>query len=253
MAINLRDWSTTAAQRGWGPGWPSCSGVVQTFGTAVVTADTSGTRMSVNKRIARLVDLLIDETERRGYLLKSGQCGGYNCRAISGTRTASNHSWALAVDLNWNDNPYTSTGKHTIPQWVYDLWARYGFANGSMYSGPKKDWMHLEFMGGPADADAMTALALIELTGKRPAPAPKPAPAPAPAPGGRPVLRRGASGPAVTAVQKVLAAWYPSLRLAVDGEFGPGTENAVKQLQRNSRLTVDGVVGPATYRALKMA
>lgn len=164
MAINLSDYSRTAAQRGWGAGWPSCSGV-SAIGTAVVTADRSGTRMSVHKRIARLVDLLIDATEKRhGWLLKPGQCGGYNCRAISGTNSPSNHSWALAVDLNWNDNTYNSTGRHTMPTAVARMWNRYGFAWGGDYSGAKKDWMHLEFMGTPADADAMTALALVELT-----------------------------------------------------------------------------------------
>ena len=166
MTINLADYSRTAAQRGWGPGWPSCDGV-RKAGTAVVTADRSGVRISVHKRIARLVDLLIDETERRGYLLRPGQCGGYNCRAIAGTDVPSHHSWALAVDLNWRTNPYTRPLVTDMPPWLPLLWARYGFAWGGRYNGGgrtgKADAMHYEFMGTPADADAMTALAIIEL------------------------------------------------------------------------------------------
>lgn len=162
MAIDLRDYSRTAAQRGWGAGWPSCGGA-KTAGTAVVTAERSGTRMSVHKRLARLVDLLIDETERRGYLLKPGQCGGYNCRAIAGTGSPSNHSWGLAVDVNWQDNPYTTDlSRNTIPDWMVELWNRCGFAWGGHYAGARKDFMHFEFMGSPADADEMTALALRE-------------------------------------------------------------------------------------------
>jgi hypothetical protein len=163
MAINLRDYSKTAAQKGWGAGWPSCAGA-KAAGTAVVTADRSGVRLSVHKRIARLVDLLLDTTEARGYLLRNGQCGGYNCRAISGTNSPSNHSWGLAVDLNWQANPYKAPLTTDMPPWMPKLWNRYGFAWGGDYSGAR-DAMHYEFMGSPADADAMTALALTELAG----------------------------------------------------------------------------------------
>jgi peptidoglycan hydrolase-like protein with peptidoglycan-binding domain len=37
---------------------------------------------------------------------------------------------------------------------------------------------------------------------------------------------------------------------AVDGLFGSGTENAVKQFQRSKKLTVDGLVGANTWEAL---
>ena len=50
------------------------------------------------------------------------------------------------------------------------LWNRYGFAWGGNYNDNgrlgKADSMHYEFMGTPADADQMTALALYELTGE---------------------------------------------------------------------------------------
>jgi hypothetical protein len=168
MAINLTDYSRTAAQRGWGAGWPSCAGATAA-GTAVVQASRSGTRLSVHKRIARLVQLLIDETERRGYLLKPGQCGGYNCRAISGTNSPSNHSWGLAVDINWQANPYVQPRKTDMPAWMPALWNRYGFAWGGSYNSNgtrgKADSMHYEAMGTPAEMDAMTALALSELAG----------------------------------------------------------------------------------------
>ena len=46
---------------------------------------------------------------------------------------------------------------------------------------------------------------------------------------------------------------YPSYsKLAVDGVFGAGTENAVKEFQRRygRGLVPDGIVGPATRRAM---
>ena len=36
----------------------------------------------------------------------------------------------------------------------------------------------------------------------------------------------------------------------VDGVFGPETESAVMQAQRDYNLEPDGIVGPATWRAI---
>ena len=49
-----------------------------------------------------------------------------------------------------------------IPAWMVAMWNRYGFAWGGHYTGTP-DAMHFEFMGTPAQADQMTALALREL------------------------------------------------------------------------------------------
>lgn len=251
MAVNLTDYSKTAAQRSWGAGWPSCAGA-KAAGTAVVAADVSGAKVSVHKRIARLVDLLLDATEKRhGYLLKPAQCGGYNCRPIAGTSSPSNHSWGLAVDLNWNENTYNSTGRHTLPTAVARMWNRYGFAWGGDYTGAKHDWMHLEFMGSPADADAMTALALVELAGTVPQ---SPAPASAGA-AGLPSLEFGQTSPAVASLQRFLNAynWRPALPLLVaDGAYGAKTVAVLKSAQAQMGVTGgDGRnVGPQTKAAL---
>ena len=54
-----------------------------------------------------------------------------------------------------------------------------------------------------------------------------------------PVLKKGSTGEWVKKMQKVLGA-------AQDGDFGPGTEKAVKAWQEKNGLTPDGVVGPKT-------
>jgi putative chitinase len=61
-----------------------------------------------------------------------------------------------------------------------------------------------------------------------------------------PVLRRGSKGEWVKKMQKVLGA-------TPDGDFGPGTERAVKAWQEKNGLKADGVVGPKTLAAMGIA
>jgi peptidoglycan hydrolase-like protein with peptidoglycan-binding domain len=62
-------------------------------------------------------------------------------------------------------------------------------------------------------------------------------------------LREGASGEAVRALQLQLNA-KNGAGLTVDGQFGPGTANAVRAFQSHAGIGVDGVVGPTTWRNL---
>lgn len=65
-----------------------------------------------------------------------------------------------------------------------------------------------------------------------------------------PVLKRGSSGPDVLAIQQRLKdlGFDPN---GVDGNFGPGTEAAVRAFQQANGLGVDGKVGPNTSAALQ--
>jgi peptidoglycan hydrolase-like protein with peptidoglycan-binding domain len=66
-----------------------------------------------------------------------------------------------------------------------------------------------------------------------------------------PLLERGALGPAVAEVQRLLqAAGVPTG--PVDGDFGPMTQAAVRRFQQARGLAVDGVVGPQTWAALQV-
>lgn len=64
------------------------------------------------------------------------------------------------------------------------------------------------------------------------------------------ILRKGLEGTDVALLQQTLAAkgYYDPGQ--VDGLFGPMTEKALKQFQRNNGLTADGIFGPQTEAAL---
>jgi peptidoglycan hydrolase-like protein with peptidoglycan-binding domain len=63
-----------------------------------------------------------------------------------------------------------------------------------------------------------------------------------------PVVRQGASEHPVQTLQYLLRARGHTV--TVDGAFGPRTEAAVRDFQREKHLSVDGVVGPLTWAAL---
>lgn len=64
-----------------------------------------------------------------------------------------------------------------------------------------------------------------------------------------PVLRRGSKGPHVKGLQGLLIA-KAGQRLAMDGDFGPATERAVRNVQTYLRLGTDGIVGVKTWTVL---
>jgi peptidoglycan hydrolase-like protein with peptidoglycan-binding domain len=67
-------------------------------------------------------------------------------------------------------------------------------------------------------------------------------------------VRRGSIGEAVRGVQGEFQfrnlSGDPSNGVQVDGDFGPQTEDAVRDFQQALAIAVDGIVGPVTWRAL---
>jgi Putative peptidoglycan binding domain len=61
-------------------------------------------------------------------------------------------------------------------------------------------------------------------------------------------IRRCDEGYAVSIIQGALVSH--GYTVDVDGYFGPGTEQAVRDFQRNAGLEVDGLVGPHTWSTL---
>ena len=59
------------------------------------------------------------------------------------------------------------------------------------------------------------------------------------------LLKQGTRGDTVKALQQKLG-------VGADGQFGPGTEKAVREYQKKNGLTADGVAGPATLAHMKL-
>ena len=64
----------------------------------------------------------------------------------------------------------------------------------------------------------------------------------------RPTISKGSNSPSVFQLQQCLSKL--GFDITVDGIFGPGTEAAVIQFQKDNELESDGIVGPATWEAL---
>lgn len=62
------------------------------------------------------------------------------------------------------------------------------------------------------------------------------------------IQKRGRKGPHVTVLQERLV--QLGAGIAIDGDFGPATEAAVRVFQRENDLGIDGIVGPNTWAAL---
>ena len=161
---------SSAADRGWGPGYPSPLPPAQR-----VQVDITGTKYpgGVRREIADLVSMLTAECKRRGYRFGIASdpaygCWGYANRPIGGTQVPSNHSWGLAVDINAPSNPQKSPMTTNIPSWMASLWKSYRFQWGGDYTRATPDPMHFEYMGTPAQAVTDTARARVELGSTQP-------------------------------------------------------------------------------------
>jgi hypothetical protein len=172
----------TAEDRGWGPGWPRCQPAklvpLELDQVAFRAHEISGGKHKevdfpggIREEIHDLVVLLLLETQTHGYKLVDGWCWGFGCREVRGVepKIPSNHSWGLAIDINAPTNPLKPDGPLVtdMPAWMPKLWTSYGFIWGGSYPTARKDAMHYEFVGRPADAERFTRKAQRELGGKQ--------------------------------------------------------------------------------------
>lgn len=192
------------------------------------------------------------ESQKRGFLTRytTQNNGSKTTRTFEGktwyllpgkapmaTPGKSNHNLGLAVDV------HTASGKRL--DWMIANVKEFGF---SWEVHPVEPW-HIRLVTGDSPTPAVRAY--MEKNGIVP-PKATDAPAPAPTPvsntkGGD--LKRGSSGPEVVALQnKLKEAGFYSAR--ADGDFGPKTEEALKNFQRANGLRADGVAGPKTKAKL---
>lgn len=165
---------TTAADRGWGPGWPNC----QT--DKLVTVEAAGIRWKVRREVAPLFVELATQWHARVERLDPAQCWSFACRAIRGGTSPSNHSWGLADDFNSAKHPLGARGTFNAAQ-VRAIRALLGlpwFRNirwGGDYAS-RPDEMHVEYVG--TLAQAVGDVAALRRS-QRPQPTPDPTPQPA--------------------------------------------------------------------------
>ncbi len=101
--------------------------------------------------------------------------------------------------------------------------------------------------GHLAESDIVNMGTTTAPTSSTPAPTPAPSTTPSTSSGGR-IVGRGDTGADVEALQQQLV--KAGANIAVDGDFGPETEAAVRAFQAQKGLSDDGTVGDQTRAAL---
>lgn len=212
-------------------------------------------RVSVRTSAVEAVKALNRVLVAYRYGTRSADTGAYNCRRVTGGTTYSLHAYGIAIDLNWQTNPYSRYlrtdmlryGDGRMPNRIQAIRTNNGrqvWRWGGYFSG-YKDAMHYEICCSPADL--RTGINWSTVYGGGAAPAPRPVVV---APSNtRPTLRLGSTGTAVKELQYMLNAVTGS-RLTGDGNFGPATYTAVVNFQRVFKLVADGIVGPKTWDVL---
>lgn len=187
-----------------------------------------------------------------GYHVRSADTGVYNCRNTA-SGYPSPHSWATALDLNWQTNPATGGPYGGPNKVVTDMPAEMVaaikairtkggvrvFGWGGDYSS-FKDAMHFEVIATPEELARGIDWSTVKAALRDPKD-----------PATWPALEHGDSGPTVQHLQFLLIeAGYHMGDAGADGDFGEITEGAVRQYQADRGLTVDGIVGLQTWTAL---
>jgi hypothetical protein len=131
--------------------WSRC----QPSDLVTIPFGTDGARITVQKRAVPAFMMLAMVMAAHNYRIRPGDTGAYNCRYIDGTLVWSNHAYAIAVDVNWQSNPYSSILITDMPpamiRDIEDIKTVDGiqvFRWGGRYSG-SKDAMHFEIMVTP--------------------------------------------------------------------------------------------------------
>jgi hypothetical protein len=232
----------TLCQNGW-PVLTSDQTVIYPIGDAVKVRLAPGAPGELLADFARWFDANIRDLDP-GIL---DDWGWAALRDVRGGGDVSNHSGGYAVDLNATKWALGSDASIYLTQAEIDRihvkLRDYGgvLRWGQDYTG-RKDPMHVEVIGTPAEVNAVWQG--IKGGGITPA-----------AGVGRPTIQRGATGQPVVDLQTRLKRVYPAYRhehgvLVIDGIFGKVTEAWVREFQSRSRLVVDGIVGPKTWAAL---
>jgi peptidoglycan hydrolase-like protein with peptidoglycan-binding domain len=228
--------STSQLREAWAP---ACSGPLS------VVEFVQGVRVKVHSGTESAVRALGRVLQAHGYVVRKGDTGAFNCRPITGGSGYSLHAYGIAIDVNWNTNPFRKDNKLVtdMPAAMVKAILAIRTANGKQVWGwggnyrSVKDAMHYEIVCRPSDLATGIDWSTVdqpELVEERPVQ--------------WPLVRRGDRGPAVEELHRRLGVVQPGG--PGFGTFGPMTEAAVREYQRTRGLTVDGVVGMQTWTAI---
>lgn len=221
--------------------WPAC----EKADLVRAKLGPQGIVLAVARDTQEAFEALFDTFAAHGYVIRPKVTGSYNCRKITGGKVPSAHASGIAVDVNWDTNPYTPgklvtdmpnemviacSGIRTragVPVW------RWGGDWDGRPDTPHAfyDAMHWEIIATRAELRAgIDRVVTLQ------------------SPAAMPVLRKGHNGPAVVKLQGHLTiAGFP---VPTSGQFLQQTDRAVRAFQASRGLKVDGRVGPATWTAL---
>jgi hypothetical protein len=146
--------STSEMRAAWAP---ACDG----GGMETISFGSGGARITVDRvtvPIWRAVEAIF---AKHRYPIRQADTGAYNCRQITGGSGYSLHAYGIAVDVNWQSNPY---GPNLVtdmpPAAIREIEALEASGQpavrwGGRYSG-NKDAMHFEVIVPPAVAARFT-------------------------------------------------------------------------------------------------
>jgi hypothetical protein len=132
----------------WGPACSGKKATVSLFGTGKATV-----RSSLIEAASALNNCLIYWNYRTIY----AQTGAFNCRKKRGSSGWSNHSYATAIDINWQRNLFSSRLVSDMPRAMIEAICRIRTNNGKQvwnwggYWSGTKDAMHFEVVCRPSD------------------------------------------------------------------------------------------------------
>lgn len=220
----------------WGPACTGTRATVSLYGTGKVT---------VRATIVEATKALNQCLTKWNYKTYYSQTGAYVCRKKVSGNGWSNHSYATAIDINWQLNPYGGS-RHHIPTDLATAICRIRTNNGQQvwnwggFWRGTRDWMHFEIVCKPSDLATGINWNTVNGAAIPPSVPKPPAPVPAPQPDWE-AIRRWNAGLVYNDLIKL-----PKL----DGSSPPSLEVGVLQnalnIVRNAGLKLDGLYMPAT-------
>ena len=143
--------STSELRQLWAPPCQSAKTTVDLYGEGRVTVDN---------RTLEAVGALNAVLAKWNYWTRKEDTGAYACRMITGGTNYSLHAYGIALDINWQSNPYGPTLITDMPQGMVDEIKAIRTNDGDVvwrwggdYSG-NKDAMHYEVVASPAELTA---------------------------------------------------------------------------------------------------